>query len=78
MDMWGLGCILAELRLGNPIFLGETNHDQLLAIVECLGDMEKPFSMAIPPDISNLILHRYIISILPRVEPFYNPHHSFI
>ena len=61
MDIWGLGCILAELRLGNPIFLGETNHDQLLAIVECLGDMEKSCSMAIPPDISNLILHRSVI-----------------
>ena len=37
IDMWSLGCVIAELYLGRPLFEGEDNHDQLLAIMEVLG-----------------------------------------
>ena len=37
IDMWSLGCILAELFAGVPIFPGENEHEQLACIMEVLG-----------------------------------------
>ncbi|XP_058446859.1 dual specificity tyrosine-phosphorylation-regulated kinase 2 isoform X2 [Malaya genurostris] len=41
IDMWSLGCILAELYTGYPLFPGENEVEQLACIMEVLG---------IPPD----------------------------
>jgi dual specificity tyrosine-phosphorylation-regulated kinase 2/3/4 len=41
IDMWSLGCILAELYTGYPLFPGENEVDQLAYIMEMKG---------IPPD----------------------------
>ena len=37
IDMWSLGCIIAELFLGLPLFAGHSEYDQLCKIVELLG-----------------------------------------
>ena len=37
IDMWSLGCILAELHAGFPIFSGENEIDQLYCIMEFCG-----------------------------------------
>ena len=37
IDMWSLGCILAELYTGLPIFPGESEQEQLACIMEILG-----------------------------------------
>ncbi|XP_019753164.1 dual specificity tyrosine-phosphorylation-regulated kinase 2 isoform X1 [Hippocampus comes] len=37
IDMWSLGCILAELLTGCPLLPGEDEGDQLACIVELLG-----------------------------------------
>ncbi|ORZ02987.1 kinase-like domain-containing protein [Syncephalastrum racemosum] len=37
IDMWSLGCILAELYTGMPIFPGESEQEQLACIMEVLG-----------------------------------------
>ncbi|EPZ36343.1 Protein kinase, catalytic domain-containing protein, partial [Rozella allomycis CSF55] len=37
IDMWSLGCILAELHSGHPIFPGENEHEQLICIMEIFG-----------------------------------------
>lgn len=37
IDMWSLGCILAELLTGYPIFPGEDEGDQLACIIEIQG-----------------------------------------
>lgn len=37
IDMWSLGCILAELYKGSPIFLGENEADQMFCIMEYCG-----------------------------------------
>lgn len=41
IDVWSLGCILAELYIGYPIFPGENETEQFLRIAEVIG---------IPPD----------------------------
>ncbi|KAI9300396.1 kinase-like domain-containing protein [Cunninghamella echinulata] len=37
IDMWSLGCILAELYTGYPLFPGENEQDQLACIMEIQG-----------------------------------------
>ncbi|XP_065358011.1 dual specificity tyrosine-phosphorylation-regulated kinase 2 [Calliphora vicina] len=37
IDMWSLGCILAELYTGFPLFPGENEVEQLACIMEILG-----------------------------------------
>ncbi|TMW47225.1 hypothetical protein DOY81_007696 [Sarcophaga bullata] len=37
IDMWSLGCILAELLSGHALFPGENEADQLACIIEVLG-----------------------------------------
>lgn len=37
IDMWSLGCIVAELHLGYPLFHGESENEQLLCIMEVRG-----------------------------------------
>lgn len=44
IDMWSLGCILAELYSGYPIFPGENEQEQLACIMEIFG----------PPDMALL------------------------
>ncbi|XP_048113102.1 dual specificity tyrosine-phosphorylation-regulated kinase 4 [Alosa alosa] len=41
IDMWSLGCILAELYTGYPLFPGESEMEQIACIAEVLG---------LPPD----------------------------
>ncbi|KAK9368968.1 kinase-like domain-containing protein [Lipomyces kononenkoae] len=37
IDMWSLGCIVAELFLGLPLFPGSSEYNQISRIVEMLG-----------------------------------------
>lgn len=37
IDMWSLGCILAELYTGYPLFPGENEAEQLACIMEIKG-----------------------------------------
>ncbi|XP_051145068.1 shaggy-related protein kinase epsilon-like [Andrographis paniculata] len=37
IDMWSIGCVVAELLLGQPLFPGESSVDQLVEIIKVLG-----------------------------------------
>jgi serine/threonine protein kinase len=39
IDIWSVGCILAELYLGEPIFIGSDNAEVLAAIKETIGPL---------------------------------------
>lgn len=39
IDMWSIGCISVELFLGEPIFPGSCEYDQICKICKLLGDM---------------------------------------
>eukprot|EP01103_Thecamoeba_quadrilineata_P019384 TRINITY_DN7825_c0_g1_i1.p1 TRINITY_DN7825_c0_g1~~TRINITY_DN7825_c0_g1_i1.p1 ORF type:complete len:599 (-),score=124.96 TRINITY_DN7825_c0_g1_i1:151-1875(-) len=37
IDVWSMGCVMAELLLGQPLFPGESGVDQLVEIIKVLG-----------------------------------------
>jgi len=37
IDMWSFGCLIAELKIGEPIFAGTSNIEQLLYISNSIG-----------------------------------------
>lgn len=37
IDVWSVGCVMAELLLGAPLFPGESGVDQLVEIIKVLG-----------------------------------------
>uniref|UniRef100_A0A4W3K795 Homeodomain-interacting protein kinase 4-like n=1 Tax=Callorhinchus milii TaxID=7868 RepID=A0A4W3K795_CALMI len=37
MDMWSLGCVLSELRLGRPLYPGRNQYEQIMYIVQTQG-----------------------------------------
>lgn len=39
IDIWSVGCVMAELIDGNPLFPGENDLDQLYLIQKCLGPL---------------------------------------
>lgn len=43
IDMWSLGCVIAELFLGIPLFPGQNEMNMVCRIVEMLGDMPDRF-----------------------------------
>ena len=50
IDVWSVGCVIAELMLGQPIFPGESGVDQLVEIIKVLGTPIKEQILAMNPD----------------------------
>uniref|UniRef100_UPI003AAF943D dual specificity tyrosine-phosphorylation-regulated kinase 4-like n=1 Tax=Centroberyx gerrardi TaxID=166262 RepID=UPI003AAF943D len=48
VDMWSLGCILAELHMGSRLFPGTDRENQLYCIMEVLGIPPKEFLRTAP------------------------------
>jgi len=40
VDVWAVGCLLAEMLTGEPLFPGDSDIDQLYHIVKCFGMFE--------------------------------------
>jgi dual specificity tyrosine-phosphorylation-regulated kinase 2/3/4 len=36
--MWSLGCVIAEMHTGYPLFPGESEDEQLMMYIELLGN----------------------------------------
>jgi len=50
IDTWSIGCVIAELVLGDPIFKGESSIEQLVEIIKLLGTPSKKQIRAMNPD----------------------------
>lgn len=70
IDMWSLGCIIAELYTGIPLFPGENEQDQLSCIMEVMG----------APDVELIQLsERRHLFFGKQKQPSHDHHHnSFI
>ncbi|OMH80961.1 Serine/threonine-protein kinase ppk15, partial [Zancudomyces culisetae] len=49
VDMWSVGCVVAELFLGLPLFPGSSQKDQVARIVNCLGYPPQPVLASLSP-----------------------------
>lgn len=50
IDIWSVGCVLAELLLGQPLFPGESGVDQLVEIIKVLGTPSREEIHAMNPN----------------------------
>lgn len=50
IDVWSVGCVLAELLLGQPLFPGESGVDQLVEIIKVLGTPSREEIHAMNPN----------------------------
>jgi len=50
IDVWSMGCVLAELLLGSPLFPGDSGVDQLIEIIKVLGMPTKEQMYAMNPN----------------------------
>lgn len=50
LDIWSLGCVCAELLLGQPLFPGESGVDQLVEIIKVLGTPQREEIEAMNPN----------------------------
>jgi serine/threonine protein kinase len=50
IDVWSVGCVIAELLLGQPIFPGENASDQLVEIIKILGTPTKSQILEMNPE----------------------------
>jgi len=59
--VWSLGCVIAEIFLGEPLFQGGTSLDQLVQIIQVLGSPSKEDILAMN--------HNYTTFRFPHVKP---------
>lgn len=50
IDVWSVGCVMAELLLGTPLFPGESGVDQLVEIIKILGTPTREEIQAMNPN----------------------------
>ena len=50
IDVWSIGCVIAELVLGQPIFPGDSSVDQLVEIIKILGTPSKNQILIMNPE----------------------------
>merc|ERR1719223_595706 len=53
VDLWSIGCVLAEMLRGRPLFPGENGVDQLVEIVKILGAPNRRNVLAMNPQYFN-------------------------
>lgn len=51
IDMWSLGCLIAELYLGEPLFAGRNEQEQLSLIMQTIGPPSKEYLAVTKNDI---------------------------
>lgn len=61
IDLWSLGCVLAECFLGTPLFQGGSSVDQLVEIIKVLGAPSEEEIKAMNPT--------YVDFTFPEVQP---------
>lgn len=61
IDVWSIGCVIGEMILGNPLFIGELSIDQLVEIIKVLGTPSKDQIRSMNPSYTD---HKF-----PKIKP---------
>ena len=61
IDIWSIGCIIVELILGRPLFLGKNSSEQLVEIIKILGTPTKEDIYSMNPELKE---HKF-----PSIKP---------
>ncbi|KAI0225800.1 glycogen synthase kinase 3 [Massospora cicadina] len=61
IDIWSVGCVMAELMQGSPLFPGESGIDQLVEIIKVLGTPTKEQIQSMNP--------QYVDHKFPHINP---------
>ncbi|KAL7072903.1 hypothetical protein ACQ4LE_008197 [Meloidogyne hapla] len=70
VDVWSIGCILAELLTGRVLFLGSDYIDQWTKIVEVLGTPGPDFTKMLTPEVRNYVEKRPYVATRDWKEIF--------
>lgn len=72
IDMWSIGCVLAEMLMMKPLFQGDSNIDQLVEIIKFLGCPSTKEILEMNPqyDIDQFQLPKIPSSPWSKVVPF--------
>ena len=60
IDVWSMGCVIAEMFLGDPIFTGKNSKDQFVKIMSVLGTPTQEEITAMNPNVQ---------TSLPSIKP---------
>lgn len=62
IDIWSIGCVIAEMVLQTPIFPGKNATDQLVEIVKIMGPPSKD-------DLKNMVPEQQVKLNIPSIQP---------
>lgn len=69
IDTWSLGCVAAELLLGEPLFPGDSGVDQLVEIIKVLSPLRSvngvKFFLSVYVHLSALLALSHWCSLVP-------------
>jgi len=68
IDIWSLGCVIAELFLGTPLFQGGSGVDQLVEIIKVLGAPSRADILAMNPSYKQFTFPK--VKAMPWKEVF--------
>merc|ERR550534_1195922 len=68
IDVWSLGCVIAELFLGTPLFQGGSGVDQLVEIIKVLGAPSRADILAMNPSYKQFTFPK--VKAMPWKEVF--------
>jgi mitogen-activated protein kinase 15 len=71
-DVWSVGCILAEMMIGRPLFPGDSTLNQLEKIIEFTGAPSKQSVDSLHSDCAESLLNQ--LSVRKRPLKDYFPH----